>query len=79
MGQLYNTLLEKGGYRRVMQLCNCRKKILTRVVITYVGGGNNHSLGSVSLVRLSYEVIIKTQTKKKKKKKKTVVNGYSLV
>ena len=68
MGQLYNTLLEKGGYRRVMQLS--REKILTRVVITYVGGDNNHSLGSVSLVRLSYEVIIKTQAKKKKKKKK---------
>ena len=31
VGKLYNTLLEKGGYRRVMRVS--RQKILTRVVM----------------------------------------------
>ena len=53
-----------GGYQRVMQVS--RIKILTcfvmRTALRDVGGGknhqaDNHSLGSVSLVRSSYEVI----------------------
>ena len=60
MWDSFNTLLGKGRYQRVTQLS--KKKILTRVMITYMGGNNNHSLGSVSLVRLSYKVIVQTQT-----------------